>query len=728
MLRPDGYVKLLDFGIARLVSSSTIGDSVAVFATHAGVVVGTPRYMSPEQIRGEAATAASDVFALGAVLFELATGRHASEDPSGPATSGLPAQSILGDMVRRMLDQDPALRPRAAEIEAALQPGSPASVVSRRHGAGQRRWLIAACAAIALAGAIAGLSLNRRGPAQEQSTSAPVVFQLQPPLNTAFSPSAASLALSPDGKSLAFTASQVNQRAMALFVRSMDSNTVKVIPSVKTAGQLFWLPDSRSLAFANTSAEFALNVVEVPRGSVQPIGNVRMDSAGIGSASREHGILVRANSEATLQLIPRGGGVPTAATHLLLFYGETQHRFPAFLPDGRHFLFLTWSKQPEYDGMVYIGEIGSDKRRALFKSDSQVVYADGFLLYMLGDTLLARPFNLATLQVTGEARALADQVERNSASRRGAFTVSQTGVLAYRQHGETQLAWYDRTGRNRQPLGPPGHYRNPAVSPDGKTIAVAQLEARSGTWDIATIDERGALSKVTSAASSSEDMPIWSPDGKELAYKSDRRNNTSSLGVYRQRLLGDTSPTLMLGNLSVPNATIHSWTDAGLLYSSRDIDLLLQRPSGDHAAMVKTNLPFWTPFAQFSPDGKWLAYVSNETGAFELYLTQPGPGHGKTAVSVGGGTEPAWRNDGQELYYLSADRHLMAVSVSDGKPHGHARELFKPDVAALISSTYTRNQYVASPLGERFLINEPTGKGSLATITVVLNWPARLAN
>jgi eukaryotic-like serine/threonine-protein kinase len=732
MLRPDGYVKLLDFGIARLVSPPTgPGDGVAVFATRAGVVVGTPRYMSPEQIRGEPATAASDVFALGAALFELATGQHASERQVSTAASALPSHGALGDLIHRMLDQNPAVRPRAPEIAAALPLTNTDAVVASSATDSflrRRRWLIAGgtAAVLAAAAVVPFWSANRSAPEPQPST--PVLRQIVPPPNTAFSPSSASLALSPDGKSLAFTASQVNQPAMGLFIQSLDSLTPRAIPAVKTAGQLFWLPDSQSLAFADTSARFALQVVDIARGSVQPIENALLGDAGVGSASREHGMLVRLEGEATLHQIPRGGGAPIPATFLDASREETEHRFPVFLPDGRHFLFLTWSTQPEYDGMAYVGVLGSTERRPLFKSDSQVVYAHpGYLLYMLGDTLLARPFDATTLRVTGEGRPLADQVERNSGSRRGAFTVSQTGVLAYRQHGETQLAWYDRTGRRLQTLGPPGHYRNPALSPDGKTIAIARLEDKGGTWDIWTIDvDRQALVPVTSAPSS-EDMPVWSPDGTELAYKSDRPRDKSIFTYYRQRLT-DLQPTVLMGNLSGPNGTLHSWTSRGLLYSGRDRNLQLQPPSGDPVMLAETNVHFWEPFAQFSPDGKWLAYVSNETGAFEVYLTQPGTGHGRTSVSVGGGTEPAWRKDGRELFYLSVDRHLMAVPISDGQElrTGTARALFQPAVSALVSSSYHRNQYVVSADGQRFLINEPTGKGSLAAITVVVNWPALL--
>jgi serine/threonine protein kinase len=722
LLRPDGYVKLLDFGIARLVATSIAGgDGPPTFVTQAGAVIGTPRYMAPEQIRGDAATAASDVYSLGAVLHELLTGRHVSEAyvvPAAPMSRQRAAP--LPELIARMLNPDPALRPRASEVEAALRQATAGTTSTFQR----RRWLIAGGSAVAIVAVAMALAL--RNDSREPDSATPVRFQIVPPPNTAFSPSSASLALSPDGRSLAFTASQVSQQAMALWIHSLDSLKARPIPSVKTAGQLFWLADSGSLAFADTSEKFGLRIVDIARESVQRIDNARLGSAGVGSGGRQ-GLLVKLEGESIIHYISAAGEPPTAVTVLDSSLGERWHAFPAFLPDGRHFLFLASSAQPQHDGIAYIGVLGSTERRPLFRSDSQVVYAHpGFLLYMLGDTLLARPFDPASLRVTGEGIPVAEQVERNSSSRRGSFTVSQTGVLAYRQQNETQLVWYDRSGRRLQTLGPPGHFRNPALSPDGKTIAVGRLEPKTGTWDIWTIDvEKQAPVRITTDPSS-EDMPVWSPDGTQIAFKSDRRSDDSPITAYRYRLIG--GETDVLHGISAPSATIHMWTKEGLVYSNSiaDLDVWLQPPGGAPFKLLAT--PAWESFAQISPDGKWLAYGSNETGAFEIYVAGLDQKLRKTPISSGGGTEPTWRQDGRELFYLSADRQLMAVPITSGDEFkaGTPRALFQTAVSPLVNSSYTRNQYVMTPDGQRFLMNEPTTRGALAAITVVVNWPATL--
>jgi hypothetical protein len=437
-------------------------------------------------------------------------------------------------------------------------------------------------------------------------------------------------------------------------------------------------------------------------------------------------MLVKREGTDVIDHVGAGDDSPVPATRLDSSRGETAHAFPSFLLDGRHFLFVTRSSRPQHDGMAFVGLVGSDELRPLFRSDSQVVYAQpGFLLYMLGNTLLARSFDPASLRVTGEPLAVADQVERNSGSRRGAFTVSQTGVLAYRQHSETQLTWYDRNGRRLQPLGPPGHYRNPVLSPDGKTVAVSRLDPTRGTWDIWTIDvERQSMAPITTDPAS-EEMPVWSPDGTELAFKSDRTAVDFEIPVYRQRV-GDAGAPARFLNVRAPNIALHAWTSDGLIYSQSSLNVWRLPPGGQPVQVVSTQ--FWTAFCQPAPDGKWMAYGSNETGAFEIYLSPVASPQRRTVVSTGGGTDPVWRHDGHELFYLSGQGDLMSVPISGGTDlrAGTPRVLFQPAVSALINSWYTRNQFTVTSDGQRFLFNEPTGKGSLSAVTVITNWPATL--
>jgi eukaryotic-like serine/threonine-protein kinase len=401
------------------------------------------------------------------------------------------------------------------------------------------------------------------------------------------------------------------------------------------------------------------------------------------------------------------------------------------LPDGRHFLFLATGNQPEYDGIGYIGSVDAAERRRLFKSDSQIVYAAGHLLYMLDNTLLARPFDAASLRLTGEPAVIAEHVERTAGSRRGAFTLSETGVLAYRLQNETQLVWYDRDGRRGEVLGRPGHYRNPALSPDDKMLAVGLLDANTGDSDLWTIDvARNAAVRLT-APSSSDDMPAWSPDGTQIAFKSygtsrgtDRRN-----AFYRRLASGTGEPELLLSNLR-PSAALHAWTAEDLVYSeitsTRDYDLFRLPLVGARKPARILGTPLSDAFCQLSPDGRLMAYASNQSGAFEIYVSAFPSDRDRIQISTKGGTEPAWRRDGKELFYLSPERKVMAAAINSGsRPSaGSSQPLFEAAVSSLINPSYTRNQYVVSGDGQRFLVNEPLGRASLSSVVVVINWPA----
>ena len=330
--------------------------------------------------------------------------------------------------------------------------------------------------------------------------------------------------------------------------------------------------------------------------------------------------------------------------------------------------------------------------------------------------------------MTGEPIPIADQVERTTGSRRGAFTVSQTGVLAYRRINETQLVWFDRGGRRLATVGPPGHYRNPALSPDGKRLAVGGLDSKTGTWDVWTMElDRGVASRFT-LAPSHEDMPVWSPDGGHLAFMSDRDRGVS---FYQKAATGAGAEEVLLRGLR-PFSMLLAWRPDGLVYATagpvHDVDLWRLPPSGDRTPVPLLQTQFADKFCEPSPDGQWMAYASSESGKFEVYAAAFPSGQGKWPISIGGGTEPAWRRDGKELFYLAPDRHLMAVSIKTGASieAGPPERLFQAAVSSLIGSPYTRNQYVVTADGQRFLINEPAGKASLSAVTVVVGWTAAL--
>ena len=279
------------------------------------------------------------------------------------------------------------------------------------------------------------------------------------------------------------------------------------------AGQLFWSSDSRSIGFAQTDAGFQLATIDLAAGTRTSVGSVRIDQ--VGAWDSRGGILAKIGG--TIAVVPLDGGPPTAATTLDASRGETSHLFPSFLPDGRHFLYVAASTRSGFDGMVYVTERAGREPVPLFASDSQVVYAaPGHLLYMLGNTLLARPFDAERRRVTGAPVAIAEQVERHTGSRRGAFSVSRTKrVLACRRPREARLVWFDRDGgRLGQVCGTPGSYRNPALSPDGSRLAILSFDAGTGSWDVWLMEvATGRMSRLT-LDDATDDGPVWSRDGE----------------------------------------------------------------------------------------------------------------------------------------------------------------------------------------------------------------------
>ena len=385
------------------------------------------------------------------------------------------------------------------------------------------------------------------------------------------------------------------------------------MPGTGAPGQIFWSPTVAPLPSPTRRRIQKLKTIDLAGGLPQSVaGRTKCSGSERGAASTASSC----KHEGALQQIPVAGGPPTPSPRSTHRVARPSTTFPASLPDGRHFLFLASSTQPEHDNVAYLASLGSSDRVRLFNSDSQVVYAaPGYLLYMLGNTLLARPFDAGSLRVTGEPIPIADQVERTTGSRRGAFTVSQTGVLAYRQLNETQLVWFDRGGRRLGTVGPPGHYRNPALSPDGKRLAVGGLDSKTGTWDVWTMElDRGVASRFT-LAPSHEDMPVWSPDGGHLAFMSDRdpRGQLLSEGCDRGWRRGGAvarAPSLQ----HAPRTGVRMGSSTRQRGPVHDVDLWRLPPSGDRTPVPLLQTPFADKFCEPSPDGRWMAYASNESG------------------------------------------------------------------------------------------------------------------
>jgi serine/threonine protein kinase len=766
MLTPTG-AKLLDFGLAQLretsdeaahpdgLESATRIESV----TEAGTMLGTVAYMSPEQLEAKATDRRTDIYAFGAVVYEMLTGHPAYEgtskarliaavltrEPAPLGAARLAARAwpdatresvppALEHVVGRCLAKDPDDRWQTAsdlsrELQwIAKQGTNPASAVSEPlpRPAARRSRVIIGLGAAALVVILVAVVWPRGSGSSPQA----IQFEVVPPKDATFSSSSAFLALSPDGRSL--VTSVASQGRMALWRRSLDSVEAQRLAGSEgeASGQGFWSPDGRFLAF---KADGQLKKIDLAGGPAQIIDEA--PEAQTGSWNRDGVIVFKRHSEGGLFRISAAGGDATPVTTLDASRAEVVHNWPQFLPDGRHFLFLAISREPTLRAVAYVGSLDSTERVELFPADSHVAYASpGFLLYMRDATLLAQAFDLTRLRPAGEPVAIADRVERTRGSFRGAFSVSDTGVLAYRRIGETRLTWVDRGGKRLSVIGEPGHYGNPALSADDQELAVSRLDPATGNKDIWVINlGRGTTTRLTFGPAW-DDMPLWSPTGSHVIFRSERGGRDASL--YRRAPTATGPEELVLAavnRLSGAGGIPYSWTPEGDLVfgdvssNQFETDLRLLAGADPKSDVPLLSSPFREEQAAVSPDGRLIAYVSNESGRREVYLSRLPLDKDRWRISTVGGMEPAWRRDGRELFYLVADGHLMAVHVSTEPAVAIGREerLFQTGLSSVTLLAYTRNQYVAASDGQRFLVNEPASERSSA-VTVVVDWPALL--
>lgn len=548
---------------------------------------------------------------------------------------------------------------------------------------------------------------------------------------TLASPAAGRFALSPDGRQLVLVASDAGGRAM-LWLRPLDSGVAQPLPGTEDGQYPFWSPDSRSIAFI---AGGRLKRLDLASGSA-----ITLADAGLGATgtwNRDGVILFTPRGGGPIHRISEQGGASTPVTALDEDGGETQHWYPWFLPDGRHFLYFAVGGPGDAisSRAVMVGSLDAPEGpgRLLVEPGSNAKFANGYLLFARGGTLVAQVLDTEALELRGEPSPVVESLQiagLGTTGSAGAFSVSDNGILVFQVGGgfRSQLAWFDRSGTELARLGEPADYADVRLSPDGMRAAVSVLDPMAGTRDLWTFDVARGV-RVRQTFDPADDFaPVWSPDGSDLAFSS-WRNARIDLYLKRagaaEELLFSDALGQFVSDWSPDGRFIVYVAGGGVILRS---DLwILPVGRGDRAYPFAQS-PFPETHGQFSPDGRWLAFTSAETGRLEVYVAPfPGPGE-KQQISTSGGGWPRWARDGTELFYLAEDNTLTAVAVDPSGGSFHIRgeqPLFgaRPRPRARLDAY----PYDVGPDGRRFLINVPVGEPVPAPVTLVTNWPRLLA-
>ncbi|HTR04245.1 MAG TPA: hypothetical protein VMN82_13715, partial [Thermoanaerobaculia bacterium] len=592
--------------------------------------------------------------------------------------------------------------------EGGSQAGVPAPVVARRKNREKLAWGL-------LAAALAAAAVLAVGYVKRSPKPAPLVrFDIVPP------PEVATMdvpRISPDGRLLAFDATDMDGKAR-IWVRPLNSLTAQPLAGTDGGVRPFWSPDSKYIGFI---AEGVMKKVDVTGGPPTKICDAPGGSDGTWSSDGV--ILFDGTGTDPIYRVPAVGGTKALAVKQDEAKKETSVGWPQFLPDGKHYIYLVTGEKPE-DSAYWIASIDSEEKTKLAPAQTLVEFAPpGYLLFVRDRTLVAQPFDPSSRKITGEPVPLAEKIGTDNVGL-ARFSVSNNGVLAYRT-GETggRLLWRDRSGKELDTLGDPGDYANPTLSPAGDRLAFNMTDSRTSKVDIWMRDlGRGVNSRFTLGAGNNT-RPIWSPDGATIVFVSDRGG---PFDLYQKSASGAGEEKLLLHSDDAKSAA--SWTKDGkyISYASRNPktqwDLWALPMFGDRKPIPIAVSPFSEQTPMFSPDGKYVAYVSNESGREEIYVqTFPEP-TGKWQVSNGGGVDPSWRGDGREIYYRSPDQQLMAVELG-ASPDFHA-SVPKALFPIRVRVGAPRNKYTPSADGQRFMVAAPLGRDAMSPTTIVLNWPA----
>jgi len=744
-LTAEGAVKVLDFGLARLAApeSADPHDSPTTLAspTQVGTILGTAAYMSPEQAAGKPVDKRADIWSFGVVLWEMLTGKQLFRGETLTHTLAdvlrapidfdrVPGQmpAPIRRLLRRCLERDARKRlrdigeARIAIDEALSEPGqdrpeaTPDAVAKRAIVP----WAVAAISILAFA-FLAFVHLRETPP-----RSRVIRTTLLPPEGTtfAFDVDPAQPAVSPDGSWIVF-GPKPNRGPTQLWVRRLDSSEAQALPGTERAEFPFWSPEGRWIAFGQG---LTLKKIDIQGGP--PVQIATLTGPFMGGAWNREGVIVfgavAVGPGQGLFRVSAAGGTPVQATAMEA--GEWgSHAFPSFLPDGRHFLYID-----RQDGTipVRVGSLDEPGKsgKKVAQASSNAIYANGYLLYVRDTTLIAQPFDLRSLQTAGEGMLLAEGIPSYvQPSRHAVFSVSNGGLLVYQSGnsaGVGRLVWKDREGKVQGALGEfTGKADTVMLSPDGRKLAARIADARSNL-DIWIYDTaRGIPTRFTFDPAQERD-PVWSPDGNMLYFSSDRGGH---FDIFRKPVNAGSAEELLFsdGVLKRPETVS---PDGKLLLFNRvdpktgsDLWVLPLTPAG-----VKTQpyvflaSPFNERLAQFSPDGHWVAYQSDKSGQYEVYVTAfPGPG-GERQITSGGAFLPRWRRDGKELFFSGSNRAAMAAQIAIGNGTleiGTVRKLFDGVVA--------RGNYDVTGDGQRFVGIEGSEAAS-TPLTLLENWPATL--
>src|SRR2546421_2637297 len=678
-------VKILDFGLAKLLEPGAELPQTDIptrkVKTEPGTVMGTVGYMSPEQVRGQTIDARSDIFSFGAVLYEMLTGQRAfrgdshvetlnailKEEPPEFSTTNRVLPAALERVVWHCIEKDPERRFQSAnDVAFALENLSAISSLSsartetityRPSSKSHERliWIGVITVLSLVALSLAWLYLHK--------SSAELRVQrlsILPPEKTFLMAGQAPL-ISPDGKTLAFVAMDASGKSL-LYLRPLDSLVSQPLAGTDGAILPFWSPDSRALGFF---AGGKLKKIELSGG--QPTTLANAPNARGGAWSREGVIIFCPTPPAPLYRIPASGGEATPINTADMKQGAFGPRWlPTFLPDGRHYLFVSSIRTVERE--LRVGSVDSNDSKLLLSVYSNAMYAPpGYLIYRREATLMAQRFDADKLAVSGDPFPIAEDVGFDATSYQGFFSVSESGVLVYHSGaaGKTQFTWIDRTGKELGKVGEPADQGDLQLSPDGTRLAFRQVEFRTGAVNIWLMDlARGTPSRFT-FEQTTDFGPVWSPDGNRIVFASLRDGPPNLL----QKVSNSAGNEEILIKSLIPKLPFDWSRDGrfiiyGLIDPKTSWDLWVLPLEGDRTPFPFLQTDYDERQAQFSPNGKWVAYTSIESGKIEVYVRPFPVGAGKWQVSSGGGDQPRWRGDGKELFYLSADHKLMAVEVN----------------------------------------------------------------